>query len=189
VIGGGDTGADCLATALRDGAADASQLDRYPRPAGSRPRELAGWPDMPTRTPLSYAEEEGGSPAYREIVTALSGVHGHVTQLYGTRVGDPPAFAPLPGTAFVRPADLVLVAIGFLGPERAGVIDTLGLHLDERADGQATMHAPGFATSVPGVFAAGDARRGASLVVTAIDEGRRCAAAVARHLTRPTGRG
>jgi glutamate synthase (NADPH/NADH) small chain len=178
VIGGGDTAADCIATALREGAIDVQQLDRYPEPSGSRNRELADWPALPRRQPGSYALEEGGTRTYAEVITGLSGADGRVTTLHGAAVEGPPDFQPVEGGAFERPVELVLVAVGFTGPERA-TIDALGLDVDDRGN----VLAEQYATSVSGVFAAGDARMGASLVVTAIDEGRKCAEAVHAFLS------
>jgi glutamate synthase (NADPH) small chain len=178
VIGGGDTAADCIATSLREGAIDVQQLDRYPEPAGTRNRELADWPALPRRQPGSYALEEGGKRNYAEVITGLSGEDGRLTTLHGTAVEGPPDFAPLEGGAFERPTELVLVAVGFTGPEPE-LLQALALDLDDRGN----VLAEGYATSAAGVFAAGDARVGASLIVTAIDEGRRCAEAVHTYLT------
>jgi glutamate synthase (NADPH/NADH) small chain len=178
VIGGGDTAADCIATALREGAVDVHQLDRYPEPAGTRNRELADWPALPRRQPGSYALEEGGARRYAEVLTGLSGEDGRLTTLHGTAVHGPPDFEPVEGGAFERPVDLVLVAVGFSGPERA-VPEALELTLDDRGN----VLAERYQTSRTGVFAAGDARVGASLVVTAIDEGRKCAEVVHAYLT------
>jgi glutamate synthase (NADPH) small chain len=178
VIGGGDTAADCIATALREGAVDVQQLDRYPEPAGSRNRELADWPALPRRQPGSYALEEGGRRQYAEVITGLSGGDGRLTTLHGTAVHGPPDFGPVDGGAFDRPAELLLVAVGFTGPEPL-LLDALGLHRDDRGN----IAAERFATSASGVFAAGDARVGASLVVTAIDEGRKCAEVVHAFLS------
>ncbi len=181
VIGGGDTAADCIASAHREEARSVVQIDRYPEPQGSRPREIAGWPSFPKRLPSTYALDEGGKREFSEGVQALSGENGHVTAVHGCLVSEPPGFDPVPGTDFTRPADLVLVAIGFLSPEPSPLLDELEVGRDERGN----LEAPEYATAVPGVFAAGDARRGQSLVVTAIDEGRRCAAAVDRWLRAP----
>jgi glutamate synthase (NADPH/NADH) small chain len=178
VIGGGDTAADCIASAHREGARSVVQMDRYPRPEGTRPREIADWPRVPKRLPSTYALDEGGTRTWSEGVQALSGEGGHVTAVHGSRVSGPPDFDPVPGTEVARPADLVLVAIGFLHVEPMPLLDELAVGRDDRGN----LDAPRFATTVPGVFAAGDARRGQSLVVTAIDEGRRCAAAVDRWL-------
>jgi glutamate synthase (NADPH/NADH) small chain len=177
VIGGGDTAADCIATALRENATDVQQLDRYPEPTGHRTRELADWPAMPRRMPSTYALEEGGTRQYAETITALSGAHGQLTHLHGTAVGGRPDFSPLPEGHFTRPAELVLVAIGFLGPEKP-LLTSLDLELDPHGN----IRADDFVTSAPGIFTAGDARVGASLIVTAIDEGRKCAEAVNHYL-------
>jgi glutamate synthase (NADPH/NADH) small chain len=178
VIGGGDTAADCIATALREGAIDVQQLDRYPEPSGTRNRELADWPAMPRRQPGSYALEEGGARTYAEVITGLSGDDGRLTTLHGTAVEGPPDFEPVEDGAFERPVELLLVAVGFTGPEPE-IPTALDLALDDRGN----VLAESYATSVEGVFAAGDARLGASLVVTAIDEGRKCAEAVHAFLT------
>src|SRR5207245_2451411 len=124
--------------------------------------------------PSTYALDEGGRRTFSEEVQSLSGQDGHVAAVHGRLVAGPPDFDPVPGTSFSRPADLVLIAIGFGGPEPAALLRDLGI--DRDAGGN--IAAPKFVTSAPGVFAAGDARRGQSLVVWAIDEGRRCAAAV-----------
>ncbi|HEX2275036.1 MAG TPA: glutamate synthase subunit beta [Acidimicrobiales bacterium] len=174
VIGGGDTAADCIASAHREAARSVVQMDRYPQPQGTRPREITNWPRVPKRLPSTYALDEGGTRTWSEGVQALTGQGGHVTAVHGCMVSGPPDFHPLPGTELTRPADLVLVAIGFLSVEPMPLLEDLAVARDERGN----VDAPGFATAVPGVFAAGDARRGQSLVVTAIDEGRRCAAAV-----------
>jgi glutamate synthase (NADPH/NADH) small chain len=177
VVGGGDTAADCIATALREHATDVQQLDRYPEPTGRRNRELAEWPAMPPRMPSTYALEEGGARRHAETITMLSGANNHVAQVHGAAVGGPPQFAPLPHTNFTRPAQLVLVAVGFLGPEPPLL---KALHLEQ--DPQGNIQADNFVTSAAGVFTAGDARIGASLIVTAIDEGRKCAEVVNRYL-------
>ena len=175
VIGGGDTGADCMSNALREDARSVTQLDNYPAPTGSRPREIVGWPNAPRRLPTHYAIDEGGGRRSAVAVVGLSGPDGHVTGIEAVRVDDTPERRPVPGTEFTLPADLVLVAIGFSGPEPA-LLDALGL---ERTD---LTTVRGHATNVPGVFAAGDARMGARLTVTAINDGRRCAHEVERWL-------
>jgi glutamate synthase (NADPH/NADH) small chain len=174
VIGGGDTAADCVASAHREKAASVTQIDRYPEPAGTRPRELTDWPRYPKRLPSTYALDEGGRRTFSEEIQSLSGQDGRVAAVHGCLVAGAPDFAPVPGTAFSRPADLVLIAIGFGGPEPARLLRELGIDRDLGGN----IAAPRYVTSVPRVFAAGDARRGQSLVVWAIDEGRRCAAAV-----------
>jgi glutamate synthase (NADPH/NADH) small chain len=175
VIGGGDTGADCMSNALREDARSVTQLDNYPAPTGARPREIAGWPNAPRRLPTHYAIEEGGGRRSAVAVVGLSGSDGRVTGIAAVRVDDSPERRPVAGTEFTLPADLVLVAIGFSGPEQA-LLDALDL---ERTD---LTTVRGHTTNVPGVFAAGDARMGARLTVTAINDGRRCAHEVERWL-------
>jgi glutamate synthase (NADPH/NADH) small chain len=177
VIGGGDTAADCIANAHREGARSVTQLDRYSAPRGSRPRETVGWPNAPRRELSSYALEEGGERLWEALTQELVGERGQVT---GVRIarGRPPDFEPVPGSEQILPADLVLVAIGFSRPERDACLLQASVQEDERGN----VRADHFATSRPRVFACGDARRGASLVVWAIHEGRECAAAVDGYL-------
>jgi glutamate synthase (NADPH/NADH) small chain len=179
VIGGGDTAADCIANAHRERARSVTQLDRYPPPAGSRPREIAGWPEAPKRLPSTYALDEGGLRRFDVITLGLTGDEdGRVTGVDIARSAGPPAFEVAPGTDEHLPAQLVLVAIGFARPER----DELLEQLDAAEDGHGNLLAPSYETSVPGVFACGDARRGQSLVVWAINEARECAAVVHCYL-------
>ena len=179
VIGGGDTGADCISNAHREGAASVIQLDNYPAPPGTRPREIAGWPNFPKRLPSNYALDEGGERRFGVVVSRLEGRDGRVVGVQGTQVTAPPERRPIPGTEFSEPADLVLIAIGFLHPAQGGMLRDLGVEKDERGN----VLAPEFATSVDGVFACGDARIGQSLIVNAIAEGRQCAVAVDRFLS------
>ncbi|HEX2104465.1 MAG TPA: glutamate synthase subunit beta [Solirubrobacteraceae bacterium] len=178
VVGGGDTAMDCIANAHREWPRSVTLLDIYPAPAGPAYRDIVPWPAAPKRLPSTYALDEGGDRMATRTATELIGVDGHVRAVRGAEVGPAPAFEPLPGSEFELPADLVLVAIGFAHPEHDGLVGQLGLELDARGN----VRAPAFAASRPGVFAAGDARRGQSLVVTAIAEGRRCARAVDRFL-------
>ncbi|MGX1311472.1 glutamate synthase (NADPH/NADH) small chain [Streptomyces calvus] len=191
IVGGGDTGADCLGTAVREGAASVTQLDIYARPSGERDEDAEPWPTFPKLYRLSAAHEEAGelrtAPAadadarlFAASTLRLTGdVDGHVRSLHVVEVDA--GRRPVPGSERTLPADLVLLALGFSGPERGdGLIAQLGLELDPR--GTIARDAD-FATNVPGVFAAGDAARGQSLVVWAIAEGRAVAAAVDRHLT------
>jgi glutamate synthase (NADPH/NADH) small chain len=178
VIGGGDTAADCIANAHREKALSVTQLDRYPGPAGTRPREIATWPEMPRRLPSTYALDEGGERRFDVVTLSLSGAGGRVDTVHTATSAGPPSFEPVFGTEAELPADLVLVAIGFAGPERDAFLDQLGLAEDARGN----LEAPGYATSVDGVFACGDARRGQSIVVWAINEARECAAVVDRYL-------
>jgi glutamate synthase (NADPH/NADH) small chain len=167
VIGGGDTGADCMSNALREGARSVTQLDNYPAPRGTRPREIAGWPASPRRLPTHYAPDEGGVRRSAVMVTGVAERDGRATAVEAVRVDETDRRTPLPGGRLNLPADLILVAIGFSGPEGA-LPDALGL-----TRGPETTIA-GHTTNVPGVFVAGDARMGARLTVTAIDDGRRC---------------
>ncbi|OAH16030.1 glutamate synthase subunit beta [Streptomyces jeddahensis] len=190
IVGGGDTGADCLGTAVREGAASVTQLDIYPQPATER-TETDPWPTYPKIYRLSAAHEEARDLATAPAADADARLFaastlrftgdesGHVRALHLVEVDA--ARRPRPGTERTLPADLVLLALGFSGPDRGdGLIDQLGLALDERG---VIARDAGFATNVPGVFAAGDAARGQSLIVWAIAEGRAVAAAVDRHLT------
>ncbi|MFT3865043.1 MAG: glutamate synthase subunit beta [Solirubrobacterales bacterium] len=176
VIGGGDTGADCMSNALREGARSVTQLDTYPAPLGTRPREIAGWPESPRRLPTHYALDEGGVRRSAVAVTAIAGRDGRATAIEAVRVDPMDRTSPLAGGEITLAADLVLVAIGFTGPE-PGLPRALGITPDP-----ATTTIGGHLTEVPGVFAAGDARMGARLTVTAIDDGRRCARRVDRWL-------
>jgi len=175
VIGGGDTGADCMSNALREGAKSVTQLDTYAAPAGTRPREIAGWPAQPRRLPTHYALDEGGERRSAVAVTAVAERDGRAAAIEAVRVDPADRTRHLPDGELSLPADLVLVAIGFTGPE-AGLPDALGL--PRAADSTLANRT----TDVPGVFTAGDARMGARLTVTAIDDGRRCAREVDRWL-------
>jgi glutamate synthase (NADPH/NADH) small chain len=175
VIGGGDTAADCVASAHREQAKSVTQLDIYPPPAGKKYRQLAQWPDFPKRMWSTYALDEGGERKSSFNATAFTG-NGHVAALIGDHVGEPPDFEPT-GETLELPADLVLIAIGFTGPDRA-LPEALGVEGIARG-----IDTTDYATNVDGVFAAGDARRGQSLIVTAIAEGRGCSHAVQRYLS------
>jgi len=173
VIGGGDTGADCVASAHREQAASVTQIELLGEPPASRPDDLTPWPLWPMKLRTSYALTEGGERSFAISTTKLTGRLGAVEQIHWSRNTGVPPFELVPGTEETHPAELVLLAMGFLGPETA-LLDQLGVERDTRG----SIAAGEFATSVPGVFAAGDARRGQSLIVWAIDEGRRCAKAV-----------
>jgi glutamate synthase (NADPH/NADH) small chain len=137
---------------------------------------------MQLRTESSH--EEGGIRDWSIATTAFTGdEQGHVKRLHATRVGPPPKFEPIPGAEFTLDADLVLLAMGFLGPVKSGLVDSLGVKLDARGNVQA---AGNYMTSVPGVFAAGDMRRGQSLVVWAIAEGRQAARGIDQYLVGST---
>jgi glutamate synthase (NADPH/NADH) small chain len=177
VIGGGDTGADCVASAHREGAASVTQIELLGEPPEKRPDDLTPWPLWPMKLRTSYALKEGGERSFSISTTGLSG-NGHVREIHWMQNTGAPPFEPVPDTGESHPAQLVLLAMGFVGPE-AGLLDALGVARDARGN----VDAGEFATSVPGVFAAGDARRGQSLIVWAIDEGRRCAAVVDAYLS------
>jgi glutamate synthase (NADPH/NADH) small chain len=170
VIGGGDTGADCVASAHRDGAASVTQIELLGEPPAHRSDELSPWPLWPVKLRTSYALKEGGERSFAISTTGFSG-DGHVERIHWVQNSGTPPFEPVPGTEESRPANLVLLAMGFTGPEPE-LLAALGVELDRAS----------YATNVSGVFAAGDARRGQSLIVWAIEEGRRCADAVDRWL-------
>jgi glutamate synthase (NADPH) small chain len=180
VVGGGDTGMDCISNAVREGAEDVLLLDVYPQlPESGRPPGTP-WPLPPKRTPTTYALDEGGDRRFGTQVTALRGVDGRVTGVMGRQVEGSSSrdLHAIPGSDFEERADLVLIAIGFNHPEHEGAVSELGLDLDRRGN----VKAPVYGTKVEGVFACGDARTGQSLVVTAIAEGRRCARVVDQYL-------
>jgi glutamate synthase (NADPH) small chain len=176
VIGGGDTAADCIANAHREGARSVTQLDRYPAPTGTRPRDTVGWPNAPRRELMSYALEEGGERLWEACTEELVGERGRVTGVRITCGAQGPEAPAV--TERLLAADLVLVAIGFTRPERDACLTQVAVQEDERGN----VRADHYATSRPRVFACGDARRGASLVVWAINEGRQCAAVVNEYL-------
>jgi glutamate synthase (NADPH/NADH) small chain len=180
VIGGGDTGMDCISNANREGAEQALLLDVYPEvpPDGRYPD--TPWPEAPRRLETTYALDEGGERRFGHQVTALEGKDGRVEVAHCRRVEGTSSrnLRAIPGSEFTVPADLVLVAIGFSHPEHEGIVADLSLDLDSRGN----VRAGAFGTSAPGVFAAGDARVGQSLIVTAIADGRRCARIVERYL-------
>jgi glutamate synthase (NADPH) small chain len=184
VIGGGDTGADCVGNALREGAASIVQLELLPEPPAHRPDDRTPWPEWPLKYRLSYAMEEArtegvGEQDYSLTTTSFGGdADGRVAALHVAAAEPAPPFAPVAGSERELPAQLVLLAMGFLHPEPA-LLDQLGVEKDPRGNVRAV--AP-YTTSVEGVFAAGDARRGQSLIVWAINEGRQCARMVDRYL-------
>jgi glutamate synthase (NADPH) small chain len=179
IIGGGDTGADCLGNSHREHPASVTQFELLPEPPPERPDDRTPWPQWPLILRTSGAHEEGGDRRYSVMTTHLTGTDGRVTELHGHEVGAPPTFDKIEGTEFTIPADLVLLAMGFLHPQHEGFVEQLGVELD----GRGNVSDDDFATSVPGVFACGDARRGQSLVVWAIAEGRQAARAADRYLS------
>jgi glutamate synthase (NADPH) small chain len=179
IIGGGDTGADCLGTCHRQKPLSVHQFEIMPKPPDDRSPSTP-WPLWPMQLRTEGAHEEGGVRDWSLATTKFTGSRfnskaNQVERLHGVRVGPPPKFEPIPGTEFAMQADLVLIAMGFAGPVRNGMIDQLGIKLDSR--GNVTTDQNNM-SSVPGVFAAGDMRRGQSLVVWAIAEGRKTAASV-----------
>ncbi|MGY5764450.1 glutamate synthase subunit beta [Brachybacterium sp. DNPG3] len=180
IIGGGDTGADCLGTALRQGARSVTTLAIGTQPPSERD-ESQPWPTHPVLFEVSTAHEEGGERSYLASTTGFEvDEEGRVTGLKvaRTEIRDGRRSAA-PGTEIVIPAQLVLVAMGFTGPEQGGLLDRLGVAMTSRGT---IEHDGSWATSVEGVFTAGDCARGQSLIVWAIAEGRSCAAAVDAHL-------
>jgi len=183
IIGGGDTGADCLGTSHRQKALSVHQFELLPQPPLERSPSTP-WPLWPMQLRTESSHEEGGIRDWSVATTSFTGdEHGNVKQLHAARVGPPPKFEPLPGTEFTLDADLVLLAMGFLGPVKSGLLDNLGVKLDPRGNVQASDN---YMTSVPGVFAAGDMRRGQSLVVWAIAEGRHAARNIDQYLMGST---
>jgi len=179
IIGGGDTGADCLGTSHRQKAASVYQFEIMPMPPNDRAPHTP-WPLWPLQLRVESSHEEGGVREWSMATTSFSGDgHGRVSKLHGVRVGPAPKFEPIPGSEFALDAELVLLAMGFTGPVKKGLLEQLGVALDARGNVATDAN---YATSVPGVFAAGDLRRGQSLVVWAIAEGRQAAEGVHRYL-------
>ena len=181
IIGGGDTGADCLGTSHRQKAASVHQFEILPMPPDDRSPQTP-WPLWPLQLRVESSHEEGGLREWSLATTKFSGdEHGNVQKLHAVRVGPPPRFEPIGGSEFTLDADLVLLAMGFTGPVKSGIVEQLGVDLDQR--GNIATDAS-YMSSVHGVFAAGDARRGQSLVVWAIAEGRNAAAGIDQYLRR-----
>ena len=187
IIGGGDTGADCLGTALRQGAASVHQFEIMPRPADERP-EANPWPTWPALYRVSSAHEEGGQRRFAINTEEFLGENGHVTSLrtHGVTVGSidgRPSFEMIDGSEEIFSADLVLLAMGFTGPETDEMANGVDIALDQRGN---VARDSSFTTSADGVFVCGDMGRGQSLIVWAIAEGRSCAAAVDEFLVGET---
>jgi glutamate synthase (NADPH/NADH) small chain len=177
IIGGGDTGADCLGTSHRQGAHSVTQFELLPKPPDTRSPSTP-WPMWPMQLRIETSHEEGGTRDWSVHTVQFTGdEYGNVKQLHAVRVSR--ALEPLPGTEFTIDTDLVLLAMGFTGPVRNGMIEQLGVTLDARGNVAAGAD---YMSSVPGVFAAGDMRRGQSLVVWAIAEGRKAAEGIDRYL-------
>ena len=194
VIGGGDTGTDCVGTSVRHGAKAVVQLEIMSRPPDERASDNP-WPQWPKVYKMDYGQEEaaakwGQDPRQYSVSTKkiVGDDNGNIKELHvvGLRmvpaVGRP-KFEEIPGTEQVIKADLILLAMGFLGPEKPGLLTELGVDMDERGNVKAGED---YSTSVPGIFSAGDMRRGQSLVVWAIDEGRQAARSVDKHLMGQT---
>ena len=186
ILGGGDTGADCLGTVHRHGAAEVYQFEIMPRPPDERDQTMP-WPHYPMILRTSSAHEEGGARDWSISTKKFSGENGKVTKLHGVRVefSAPDAngrrtMEEVPGSEFEMEADMILLALGFANPQKEGLLKQLGVALDGRGNVQADMK--GYATNVPTVFACGDMRRGQSLIVWAIAEGRDAARSVDAHL-------
>ncbi|HRC63223.1 MAG TPA: glutamate synthase subunit beta, partial [Dehalococcoidia bacterium] len=183
ILGGGDTGADCLGTAIRQGATEVQQYELLPRPPDSRPSDTP-WPTWPNIYRVSSAHEEGGVRDYSILTKSLSGEGGVLKKLHAVRVEFVPedgrqVMREVPGSEFEVEVDLLLLAMGFLGPQRPGMLEQLGVRLTERGNVWADENRM---TSVPGVFTAGDMTRGQSLIVWAIAEGRTAARGIDAYL-------
>jgi glutamate synthase (NADPH/NADH) small chain len=179
IIGGGDTGADCLGTCHRQNARSVLQFEIMPMPPADR-HSSTPWPLWPLQLRTESAHEEGGTRDWAANTTKFTGdAQGNVKQLHAVRVGPPPKFEAVPGSEFTIDAELVLLAMGFTGPVKKGMLDQFGVQLDAR--GNVATNGT-YMSSVPGIFAAGDMRRGQSLVVWAISEGRSAAKAVDDYL-------
>ena len=183
IIGGGDTGADCLGTCHRQKAKSVQQFEIMPEPPAERSPSTP-WPLWPLQLRSESSHEEGGVRNWAVATTKFTGDEdGNVKLLHAVRVGPPPKFEVIPGSEFTLPAEIVLLAMGFLGPIREGMIEQLGVNLDARSNIATDAN---YMSSVPGIFSAGDMRRGQSLVVWAISEGRKAARAVDLYLMGST---
>ncbi len=177
VLGGGDTGSDCVGTANRQGAISVTQLEIMPRPPEKEVKELA-WPHWPLKLRTSSSQAEGAHRDWSVMTTKFSGEDGHVRHLHCVRVDK--HLKPIPGTEMKLKADLVLLAMGFVSPVHEGLLQEAGVELTERGNVKADDRS--YLTSRPKIFAAGDMRRGQSLVVWAIREGRQAAHAIDKAL-------
>jgi glutamate synthase (NADPH/NADH) small chain len=181
VIGGGDTGSDCIGTSIRQGATSVTQLEIMPEPPAHENKALT-WPNWPLKMRISSSQAEGARREYAVLTQKFSGHNGKVAKLHCIHVDS--KFKPVPGTEFELKAELVLLAMGFVHPVHEGLLKTLGVDLDPRGNVRASTG--DYQTSVAKVFSSGDMRRGQSLVVWAIREGRQCAAAIDTYLTGST---
>ena len=184
IIGGGDTGSDCLGTAHRHECLEVHQFELLPEPPPSR-ADSTPWPLWPMQLRTSHAHEEGCDRQWSVSTTKFLGHDGHVTKLHAQQVQfENGKFTPIAGTEFDMDVDLVLLAMGFTGPVKHGLLDTLGVKYESRGSVAVDEN---FMTSVDGVFAAGDTKRGASLIVWAIAEGRKAAAGIHQYLLSNKG--
>ena len=181
VIGGGDTGSDCIGTSVRQGALSVTQIEIMPQPPEKENKQLT-WPNWPLKLRTSSSHEEGAERDFAIGTLKFTGENGKVKRLHCAKVDA--GFKPIPGTEFDLKADLVLLAMGFVSPVHEGLLAGLGVKLDGRGNVEANMLA--YKTSVEKVFAAGDMRRGQSLVVWAIREGRQAAHAIDKELMGAT---
>src|ERR1700704_5887412 len=181
VIGGGDTGSDCIGTSFRQGAKSVTNFEIMPQPP-EKENKLLTWPDWPLKLRTSSSHEEGAKREFSVLTQKFTGENGRVKKLHCIQVDD--KFKPIPGSEFVLDADLVLLAMGFVHPVQEGMIKSLGLALDPRGNVRADTNL--YRSSLDKVFAAGDMRRGQSLVVWAIREGRQAAHSVDKFLMGTT---
>jgi glutamate synthase (NADPH/NADH) small chain len=181
VIGGGDTGSDCIGTSIRQGAVSVTNFEIMPEPPEHENKMLT-WPDWPLKLRISSSHEEGAAREFAVLTQKFTGENGQVKKLHCTHVDA--QFKPVPGTEFEIEADLVLLAMGFVHPVHEGMLKALNVTLDQR--GNVSADTTAYQTSLPKVFAAGDMRRGQSLVVWAIREGRQAAHAVDKFLMGST---
>jgi glutamate synthase (NADPH/NADH) small chain len=181
VIGGGDTGSDCIGTSIRQGALSVTQLEIMPRPP-EKEDKLTTWPNWPLKLRTSSSHQEGAERDFSVVTQHFSGDDGTVRKLHCVRVDA--KMNPIPGSEFALKADLVLLAMGFLHPVHEGMLEAVGVKLDQR--GNIAANVSDYRTSVDKVFSAGDMRRGQSLVVWAIREGRQAARAIDEALMGTT---
>ena len=181
VIGGGDTGSDCIGTSIRQGAVSVTNFEIMPMPP-IRENKALTWPDWPYKLRTSSSHDEGAEREFSVLTQGFEGENGKVTAIRCVRADD--KIKPVPGTEFTIKADLVLLAMGFVHPVKDGMLASLGVALDPR--GNAKANTEDYRTSIDKLFAAGDMRRGQSLVVWAIREGRQCAHAIDKFLMGTT---
>ncbi len=184
VIGGGDTGSDCIGTSHRQGAKSVTNFEIMPQPPEDRDPSTP-WPWWPLMMRTSSSHEEGGERRFQVMTQSFEGQDGRVTKIHCAEVQlKDGRFENIPGTEFELPADLVLLAMGFVHPEKPGIVEQLGVSLDQR--GNVEVDPDNFSSSVPGVFAAGDCQRGQSLVVWGIADGRKAARGIDSYLMGAT---